>query len=287
MKHKLRTTIFQALLTVVGSLIYALAINLFMEPNQIVTGGLTGVSLLIHHYLPQVGVGILVIAMNVPRFLASWRVVGRRFMLLSLLGTVSASVLIDVTTWIQPVDTEPLMAAMAGGLMMGTGLGLVFRQGASTGGSDVVARLMRRRFPHMRMGMLVLIVDVVVITASMIVYRSINAGLYSILAIYLASRMIDLLLYGTDVGRVVYIISDKNDEITTAIGLTLHRGVTYLSGEGSYTGESRKIILCAIKRQQIPALKKLVKEVDPRAFIILTVAHEVLGEGFDQLTVDS
>ena len=287
MKYKLRTTVLQVFLTLLGSSVYALAVNLFMAPNNIVTGGLTGLAILIHHYLPRVGIGLMVIAMNVPLFAFSWRVVGSRFMLLSLLGMGAASVFIDLLSWVRPVQTEPLMAAMAGGLMMGAGLGLVFRQGASTGGSDVVARLIRRRLPHLRMGVIVLMVDAVVIAASMLVFRSVNAGLYAILAIYLSSRAIDLLLYGTDVGRVVYIISDRNDEITEAIGHTLRRGVTYLSGAGSYTGEARKIILCAIKRQQLPALKKLVKEVDPRAFIILTVAHEVLGEGFDELTVES
>ena len=171
--------------------------------------------------------------------------------------------------------------------MMGAGLGFVFRQGASTGGSDIVARLLRRRFPYMRMGVLVLMIDAVVIAASMVVFRSINSGLYAILAIYLASRTIDLTLYGTDVGRVAYIISSHNSEIAEAIGNELQRGVTYLSGEGAYTQAPRRIILCAIKRQQIPQLKTLVKEVDPHAFVILTVAHEVLGQGFDQLTVET
>lgn len=286
-KSALRTTLWQALCTVVGSGLYALAINLFMEPNNIVTGGLTGISILIHHYFPQAGIGLMVIVMNIPLFAVSWKFVGKRFMLLSLLGMGAASLFIDLTSWVKPVETEPLMAALAGGLMMGGGLGLVFRQGASTGGSDVIARLIRKRYPYMRMGFIVLMVDIVVIAASMVVFGSINAGLHAILAIYLSSRAIDLLLYGTDIGRVAYIISTHNDEITEAIGQTLQRGVTYLSGEGAYTHAPRKIILCAIKRQQIPSLKKLVKSIDPQAFIILTVAHEVLGEGFDQLTIDN
>ncbi|MCL2030124.1 MAG: YitT family protein [Oscillospiraceae bacterium] len=287
MKQTLRTTIWQALFTLIGSFFYALSVNLFLEPNHIVTGGLTGVAILIHHYLPRVGIGLMFILMNVPLFVVSWRVVGRRFMLLSLLGMGAAAVFIDLTSWVRPVETEPLMAAMAGGLMMGAGLGLVFRQGASTGGSDVVARLIRRRRPYLRMGVIILMVDAVVIAASMLVFRSINAGLHAILAIYLSSRAVDLLLYGTDAGRVVYIISDKNDEIAEAVRQTLQRGVTYLSGEGSYTGRPRKVILCAVKRQQVPTLKKLVKEVDPQAFIILTAAHEVLGEGFDELRIES
>lgn len=287
MKTTFRGTVLNALGTLAGSVIYALAVNLFLVPHNIVTGGLTGISILIHHFLPNIGIGLMVAVMNIPLFIASWRLVGHRYMLFSLLGMGAASLAIDYTTWIKPVETEPLMAALAGGLMMGAGLGLVFRQGASTGGSDVVARLIRLRYPYLRMGVVILLIDVAVITASVIVFRSINPGLYSILAIYLSSRTIDLTLYGTDVGRVAYIISNRNDEIADAISKTLQRGVTYLSGEGAYTHAPRKIILCAIKRQQIPSLKKLVKEIDPQAFIILTVAHEVLGEGFDRLEIDS
>lgn len=286
MKTTVRTTIFNILGTIAGSAIYALAVNLFLVPHNIVTGGLTGISILIHHFFPQIGIGLMVAIMNVPLFLVSWKLVGHRYMLFSLLGMGIASLAIDYTTWITPVDTEPLMAALAGGLMMGAGLGFVFRQGASTGGSDVVARLIRLRHPYMRMGFIILMVDAAVIAASVAVFRSINPGLYSILAIYLSSRTIDLTLYGTDVGRVAYIISNHNDEIADAISQSLQRGVTYLSGEGAYTQAPRKIILCAIKRQQIPPLKKLVKEIDPQAFIILTVAHEVLGEGFDRLELD-
>ncbi|MDR1736137.1 MAG: YitT family protein [Oscillospiraceae bacterium] len=281
--RKARLTALNILGTVLGSSLYALAINLFLEPNQTVTGGLTGISILIHHFLPDIGIGLMVIVMNIPLFVVSWRFVGRRFMLFSVLGMAVSSLMIDFTSALTPVQTEPLMAALAGGLMMGAGLGLVFRQGASTGGSDVVARLLRRRFPHMQMGVLLLIMDAVVIGASMLVFGSVDAGLHSILAIFVASRAIDLVLYGTDAGRVVYIISDGITEIGEAITQKLQRGATYLSGEGAYTHMRRNIIMCAIRRQQIAPLKNLVKEIDPKAFIILTPAHEVLGEGFDLL----
>ena len=282
MKKTPRTVVLDILLILVGGLCFALSVNLFIVPYKIVTGGLTGIAILIHELFPSLGIGVMVLVMNIPLFIAGAKACGRWFLVYSLIGTFTASFMMEWTAGIPPVETEPLMAALAGGLMMGFGLGLVFTRGGSTGGTDVIARLLRLRFPGFKMGQLVLILDVVVVVASVVVYKNINSGLYSILAIFLSTQVIDLLLYGVDAGRVMYIISKDNERIAKEIQTALHRGVTFLSGQGAYTGTEQKIILCAIRRLQLPQVKAIVKSIDPNAFIILLKAHEVLGLGFDE-----
>ncbi len=259
----------------------ALGINLFLVPYKIVPGGVTGVAMLINYLAPGISIGILIIIINVPLFVLCWRLVGRRFLYGTILGTFISSIIIDATAPFLPkIDTEPLLAAIFGGLIMGVGLGLIFSRDATTGGTDIVARLMKLVFRHMQMGKLILIVDAVVIIAAAFTYNSLNSMFYAVISLYVCTVALDFILYGTDFAKVAYIISDKADEIKEAIFTALDRGVTILNGEGGFTGEPRKLILCAIKRTQIARLKETVKDIDPNAFIILTEAHEVLGEGF-------
>jgi uncharacterized membrane-anchored protein YitT (DUF2179 family) len=281
MKNKALKTAFDLLVVTVGGSLFALAVSLFLAPNQIVPGGITGASILITRFLPGVGVGTLVILLNLPLFAFAFFKLGRGFLLYSAYGTFIASVMIDlVAHFAPPIDTEPLMAALAGGVLEGLGLGLVFTRGATTGGSDIIARLLKLPFPTMRMGRLMLAVDGMVVMASMLVFGHINPGLHAILAIFVSSRTVDALLYGLDIERAAYIISERCEDIADAINKRLERGATLLNGRGAYTGHERTIILCAVKRQQVAVLKRLVKDIDPRAFIILMAAHEVLGEGF-------
>jgi uncharacterized membrane-anchored protein YitT (DUF2179 family) len=184
------------------------------------------------------------------------------------------------TALLPPIETEPLLAGVFGGLMAGVGLGIVFMKGATTGGGDIIARLLKFPFPHIQLGRLILAFDSCVVAASWLVFGSVNNMLYAVVSLFISSRAIDAILYGMNVERMAFIISDDIPRLVAAISEQLHRGATLLHGEGTYTGKERKIILCAVKRQQIAALKALVKETDPKAFLILTEAHEVLGEGF-------
>lgn len=264
-----------------GSVVFALSVSLFMDPYDIVPGGVTGIAMLLHTKLDVIPLGTMALLLNVPLLLLAWFFLGHRFLLYTIYGTVVSSVLIDLTArWLPPVQTETILAGVAGGVLMGIGLGLVFSRGATTGGSDIIARLLKLVFPHINIGRLMLAFDGLIVLASMAVFGNINVGLYSGIALFISSRGMDALLYGLNIERMAYVISDKCDEIVREIDAQLGRGATLLHAEGAYRRQSSHVILCAFKRQQIAQLKHLVKVIDPDAFLIVAEAHEVLGEGF-------
>ena len=281
MKKSIVKKILDLAVVAVGSAIFALAVALLLEPYGIVPGGVTGISLLLCEVFPVLPLGLTMIVINIPLFLVSWRLLGHQFLLYSGFGTLVSALLIDLfATMLPPVETEPLLAGVFGGLLMGVGLGLVFMKGATTGGGDIIARLLKFPFPSMNIGRLILAFDGCVAIAAGFVFASVNNMLYAIITLFIGSHAIDGILYGMNVERMAFIISENIPAIVQSISSKLDRGATLLHGEGSYTGKERKIILCAVKRQQIAALKNLVKEADPNAFLILTEANEVLGEGF-------
>ena len=265
----------------IGSAIFAFSVSLLLEPYGIVPGGVTGISLLINALFPVLPIGMLVLAINIPLFIVSWRLLGSQFLFYSAFGTLVSAVLIDVFPLFLPIiETEPFLAGVFGGLLTGVGLGIVFMKGATTGGGDIIARLLKFPFPSMNIGRLILVFDGCVAIMAGVVFGSVNNMLYAIITLYISSQAIDGILYGLNIERMAFIISEDIPKIVESISLRLGRGATLLHGEGSYTCKERKIILCAVKRQQIAALKSLIKEVDPNAFMIVTEANEVLGEGF-------
>lgn len=264
-----------------GAALMAAAINMFLEPNRIVSGGVTGLSMTINFLFPQLPIGTLVLLINIPLFLLSWKFVGSRFLLSTIYGTTIFSILIDLSAPFLPaIDIEPLLAAVFGGAFMGVGMGIVFLRGATTGGSDVAARLLKLLLPHIQMGQLILLIDAVIVTLAGIILGSINSAFYAAITIYVDSVVLDKILYGTNYARVAYIISEQHVQIAQEIVEKLRRGVTFLNGQGAYSNKDKKVMLCVIKRHQIASLKSLVKEIDPNAFVILSEANEVLGEGF-------
>jgi len=280
-KINFRKLIIDIPVIALGGALMALAIVLFLAPAEIVPGGVTGVSLMINHLIGAPSVGALILIINVPLFLLSWRFAGVRFLAGTVYGTVVSSVLIDLLAlWLPPIEAEPLLCAVFGGILLGAGLGIVFSRGATTGGSDVISRLLKLAFPNMQMGKLILLVDLAVVTASAFVFGSIANALYAVVAIYISTTVLDAVLYGPDSSRVAYIISTRTEEVVRAISEGLERGATLLHGQGAYTGDPKQVVMCALKRQQVAGFKRVVKETDPDAFIILTHASEVLGEGF-------
>ena len=281
MKKKILKRLLDLIIVATGSAIFALSVVLLLNPYNIVPGGITGISMLIFELFPVLPIGTMILILNVPVFIISWRLLGREFLLYSGFGILISSILIDVLgNVLPPIEIEPFLAAIFGGLLMGIGLGIMLMRGATTGGSSMIARLLKIPFPSMNIGSLLLIIDGVIAIAAGFVFGSANNMLYAIITIYISAKAIDGLLYGLNVERMAFIISEHIPEIVKEISARLHRGATILHGEGSYSGEERKIILCAVKRQQIATLKNLIKEVDPKAFMILTEAYEVLGEGF-------
>ena len=263
-----------------GAVIYALAFDWFVAPNQIAMGGVTGLAQIVNALVPVLPVGVLFILVNVPLFLAGWRLLGGRLLVSSLYAMAVSSLAIDVIAWMHtfpPMD--PILATLYGGAGMGVGLGLVFSQGATTGGTDIIGKLLKLKFPWLPIGKLVMIPDMVVVILAAVVFGTVNAALYGLIQMYLLSKVMDMILYGWDTSRVAYIITDRWEETVQGL-LDMNRGVTLLQGKGAYTGAEKQVLLVAFRQREIVPIKRMLREIDPKAFFIVCDAHEILGEGF-------
>ena len=281
MKTSLRSDLCTALILLPVSFVYAVGFCWCYQPNDIAFGGITGVAQIIQVFLPAAPVGVVTILLNVPLFLLGWRLLGGKLLLSSLYAMAVTSLAIDVVDHLftfPPMD--PMLAAIFGGVILGATLGVVFLRGATTGGTDLIARLLKLALPWLPMGRLVLAVDLVVIAATALAFQNLNSALYGIVALYISSLVVDAVLYGLDTAKVAYIISDRSEDICRSIVDRLDRGITILPGRGFYSGEERKVLLCAFKQREIAVIRAIVKELDPDAFLIVCPAHEVLGEGF-------
>lgn len=266
-----------------ASVIYALGFNWCYAPNMIGFGGITGVAQIINAALPWAPIGTVVIILNIPLFILGWKFIGGHLLFSSLYAMFVSSIAIDAMNAVvtfAPMD--PMLATIYGGVLMGLSLGVVFQQGATTGGTDLIARLLKLPLPWLPMGNLLMIIDLVVILAVAAAFGNLNAALYGVVALFLSSKLMDVVLYGLDNTKVAYIISDQYQAISDKIVKDLDRGVTFLKGEGAYSGAEKHVIMCAFKQRQIVIVKRLVTELDPTAFIVVCDAHEVLGEGFRQ-----
>ena len=280
-KSKVLTIVWSYFMITVASAIYAVGFNWFYVPNDIAFGGITGVGQIINAILPWAPIGTVVIILNIPLFILGWRLYGGHLLLSSLYAMAVSSVFIDLVNsfWtFEPMDS--LLACIFGGILMGASLGLVFQQGATTGGTDLIARLLKLKISWLPMGRLLMATDLVVIVATAIAFGSIYSALYGLVALYIASIVMDRMLYGLDSAKVAYIISDHFKEIADALVNDLDRGVTILQGQGAYSRAEKKVLMCAFKQRQIVSIKRMVKQLDPSAFIIVCDAYEVLGDGF-------
>lgn len=271
---------------ILGAAIFAAGIQFFYRPAELVSGGVTGIAMIIN-YLTGAPIGVMMVVLNVPLFLIALRHYGWRFLAGSLLGLLASSAFIDLFS-LAPVriTTEPLLAAIYGGIIDGLGLGLVFSTGNTTGGTDVVAKLIRGRFPYINFGTMILTLDALIIAAYALIFRKYDSAMYTVIAVYVATRVIDLVLYGASQSKLCHIISERSNEIKAAIVEKLDRGVTVLQGKGAFSGQDKQILLCVVKQQQIVQIKRLVKGIDTRAFVIVTDTRDVFGEGFGDITHD-
>ena len=264
-----------------ASVVYAVGFNWCYEPNQIGFGGSTGVAHIVNAILPAARTGTVVIILNVPLFLMGWKFLGGHLLLSSLYAMFISSLAIDLLHLVcvfQPMD--PVLATIYGGVLMGGSLGVIFLQGATTGGTDLIARLLKLKLAWLPMGKLLMAIDLAVILAVAVAFGNLDSALYGVVALYISSFVMDQVLYGMDNAKVAYIISDAYDQISHAIIHDMDRGVTLLHGEGGWSGEDKKVLLVAFKQKQIVALKQTVKSIDPNAFLIVCEAHEILGDGF-------
>ena len=280
-KSKALNLVWSYFMITVASAIYAVGFNWFYAPNAIAFGGITGVGQIINAVLPWAPIGTVVIILNIPLFILGWRLFGGHLLLSSLYAMAVSSVFIDIVNGIWTFEAmDSMLACVFGGVFMGASLGMVFQQGATTGGTDLIARLLKLKITWLPMGKLLIATDMVVIVASAIAFGSVYSALYGVVALYIAGIVMDRMLYGLDSAKVAYIISDRFKEIADVLVNDLDRGVTILQGQGGYSGAEKKVLMCAFKQRQIVSIKKMVKELDPSAFIIVCDAHEVLGDGF-------
>lgn len=269
------------LFIIAGCSLYALAFNWCYAPNNIAYGGFTGVAQIVHTLLGFPPVGTLVFCMNVPLFLLGWKLLGGGLLVGSLITMTISSFMIDLVgqLWtFQPM--EPILACIYGGVLLGASLGLILSQGSSTGGTDLLARLLKLPFAWLPIGKLLMAVDLAMLLAVSIAFRSMESAMYGIIALYISTTVMDGVLYGLDRSKVAYIVTSEPQAVTEEIDRQLDRGVTYLHGEGSFSREEKLILMCAFKQKQIVPLKELVHELDPQAFLIVCDAHEVQGQGF-------
>ena len=281
MKQTCKKYLLPYLWITLASAVYAFGFNWCYEPNAIGFGGITGVAQIINHFLPWAPIGTVVIVLNVPLFLLGWKLLGGHLLVSSLYSMFISSAFIDLFHLLWTFEPmESFLACIFGGVLMGASLGVVFLQGATTGGTDLIARLLKLRLAWLPMGKLLLIVDLLVIVAVAAAFRSINSALYGVVALYLSSFVMDQVLYGMNNSKVAYIISDRHQQIAHAIIHDIDRGLTILHGEGGWSGAEKKVLMVAFRQKQIVSLKQTVREIDPAAFLIVCDAHDVLGDGF-------
>ena len=277
MKNALRTELKNDLLVVVGLLAGAAAYRMYLIPNQVVAGGFTGVGQLLNH-VTGVGVGTVNILLNVPLFLVSMKSMGVRFGMRSLIAMVLLSLLIDHIPLPSATD-DMLLAAVYGGAISGIGFGLVLRGSATTGGTDMLASLLHRIVPVLRVSYAIFFFDGLVIIASAFAFEP-QAAMYGLISTFLCNVLIDLVLEGPNSAHSYFIISDKSEEIAERILKDMDRGVTALEAVGMYSHNRKKVLLCVVNRFEAMRLRRIIFEADPRAFVVSNKAHEVLGEGF-------
>jgi len=273
--------------TVLGSAVFALGFTFFLMPNDMNAGGISGLAQVVVEILGFGSVGTLSILINLPLFIMGGIKIGKRFFAGSLIGMMLSSVLIDMFALLPPMEMEPLLSVLYGGAVCGLGLGVVFISGTSTGGSDILVRLLKLKYRNVPIGQISMYFDVVVVTLTGLVFHDFSKALYTGLTVFVTSQVIDAVVYRFDYSKVALIISSEYEAIAQAIGKELYRGATFLHGEGTYHHNQTKVVLTAVKKQQLAELKELVIRIDPKAFIIVQEAHQVLGDGFSRYSKES
>lgn len=285
MKSTVIRWIRDIIVIIIGSAVYSLGVHIFISPNGIAPGGATGIAVIIAEFAP-IKVGTLILLLNIPLIIAGFIRLNKSTMVKTLIAVVMISVFTDLAEMFIPVYKADvgngILAAVFGGGIMGFGMGLNYRSEGTTGGTDILTKMLGRRFPEMRLGVLQAAIDGIVVLGGLVTYRDINVVLYAIIAIFAQTKAMDFVLYGGNDCRFLFVFSDNTDEIAKRL-LEQRRGVTLFKAEGAYSGAERNVIATAVHRNAYSKVKRLVHEVDPRAFVVVTGTSEVLGEGFTKI----
>ncbi len=267
--------------TVLGAAIMAFGVSSFLLPNQLSSGGFSGVAT-ITYYLLNIPMGLMIMILNVPLFIFAGYKIGKDFFIKSLIGTASLSIFIDIFDKYPAVTTDRFLACIYGGAIIGIGTAVILRVGASTGGTELIANIIKIYNPYISMSSYLTAIDIIIIALNVIFFKHIEIGLYSAIAIYLYGQMIDIIFEGVYYTKLMFIISDKNEEIAKEITQEVKRGVTGLYGKGMFKEQDKLVLICAVSRGDISKIKDIAKKIDERSFIIIANAREVLGKGFKE-----
>ncbi len=283
MKHPILQILKRFIMMTIGACIYAFAISTIADPNSMAPGGVAGLSIIISRVIP-VQTGTLIWCFNIPILLLGLWKFGAKFIVSTVYCTALTSVMTNVLSGrIPPLTNDILLAAIAGGVLMAIGIGMVFKAGSTTGGTDIIVKVLRLRFPHMKTSRLFLTLDAAVVGTSAFVFHNVDAALYAAIMVFVSSTVLDMVLYGKDSAKFIYIISDKSEQIAKRLLDELNIGVTYVKGVGAYSGKDKNVIMCVVKKHIAPKTEDVVKEEDPMAFMIVTSATEIYGEGYKNL----
>ncbi len=275
----MRKVVGKIILIIIGTVIYSAGIGLFLDNNSIAPGGVTGVSVILSHTVGgETGTWYLIL--NIPLIILGLYKFGGRFISYTFIAIVCNSIFTNIFSSCKAITNELLPAAVAGSLLVGTGLGIVLRAGATTGGMDIIVKLLRQKHPEIKTGTLFIIVDTIVVIASGIIFKNFNLAMYAFIVVVVDGRVMDHILYGFNEARLYYIVSDKADELMKHILSDIEVGATVLEGRGAYSSTHKEIIMCVVRKRRAPLLTELVKEVDPKAFMVIASANEIYGEGY-------
>ncbi len=278
--RKAWTIIRKYLLITVATAIYAIGVSLFLDPNGIVPGGFTGIAMIIGHFTPQLGTGTIVLILNIPLMIAAVFIFGFKFLAPTIYAVALSSVLIDIFAKWGPITENLMLASLAGGFTMAVSLEIILREGATTGGTDVIVKLLRKKFKNISTGNLFVFTDGIIVALSALVFKDIEIALYAVICIVVYSTVIDMILYNRDEAKIIYIISDKYEAITTRLLTELDAGATFLEGAGAYSRTDKKVVMCVIKKRLAAKALKIIKSEDDTSFAIVATANEVFGEGY-------
>ncbi|MFZ7134609.1 MAG: YitT family protein [Eubacteriales bacterium] len=280
--RKISKSIFDYIAISIGCVIMAFGFNSFLVPCKIAPGGFSGLAMVIY-YFTGFPIGLVTLVLTIPLFFISIKRIGTNFGLKSFYGTIFFSICIDLIVKTPPLTSDIFLASVFGGILLGVGIGVIFRFGGTTGGTDLLAAIINRYLKGVTIGTLLLVIDFIVVAIAGFAFRQIEVTLYSILTIYISMRLIDLIQEGISYAKAFYIISDQSDKIAAEIIEVLDRGVTALRGKGMFTKNEKEVLFCIVHRAQVFQMKEIVQSIDAKAFVILADVHEVLGEGFKNI----
>ena len=282
-QFNLKKILIEILVTIIGALIMAIGVAQFLLPNQLSSGGITGAATIMY-YLLKIPMGTAIVLLNIPLFLMSIFKIGKTFFIKSIIGTIAISVFIDIFDKFKPLTNDRFLACIYGGIIIGIGTAIILKVNSSTGGSDMISYFAKIYKPSMKTGNIIIIIDVVIVALNVLFFKEIEIGLYSAIAIYLMGKMIDIFFEGIDFTKLIFIVSEKSEEIAKKIGQSLERGTTGLYGKGMYTNQDKLILMCAVKRGDVSKVMQIATKIDNKSFIVITNSREVYGLGFDRKT---